>query len=97
MRRKIMTRDFYVTKSVLDTLDLSLITKIDAAICSVPVDLDYLQVFDILGDRLIHTQEVPEYTREYLLDEKHEDCKLFVIKTEEQNRRYWTVMYANEY
>ena len=92
-----MCRDFYVTKSVLDTLDLSLITKIDVAICSVTTEVDYLQIFQVIGDKFIHSQEIPEYTREYLLDEKHEDCKLFVIKTEEQNRRYWTVMYANEY
>ena len=92
-----MTRDFYVTKSVLETLDLGLITEIDAAICSVPMDLDYLQVFDVSGDRLIHTQEVPKYSREYLLDEKYSDCKLFVIKTKEKNMSYWTVMYADEY
>ena len=88
---------FYITKGVYETLDMRIITYIQALIKSMEIEVDYLQVFSISGNVLIHTQEEPEYTKEYTLSKEYKDEKLFCIRTEEENNSYWTLMFAYEY
>lgn len=88
---------FYITKGVYETLDMRIITYIQTLIKSMDIEVDYLQVFSISGNVLIHTQEIPEYTKEYALSKEYRDEKLFCIRTEEENSSYWTLMLAQEY
>lgn len=88
---------FYTTKHISETLDLKVLIKIYELITRMSGEIDYLQVFDIEDDLLIHSQEIPQYKMEYPLGKKYSDCKIFAIRTEEEDRSYWTVMYAEEY
>ncbi len=88
---------FYITKGVYETLDMRIITYIQTLIKSMDIEVDYLQVFSISDNVLIHTQEVPEYIKEYTLSKEYRDEKLFCIRTEEENSNYWTLMLAHEY
>ncbi len=92
-----MRENFYVTKGVNERLNIRLVIYIQTLIDTLEVEKDYLQIFDISGDKLIHTQEEPSYKREYRLSKKHKNEKLFCIRTDEENRSYWTLMYASEY
>ena len=63
-----------------------------------PVDKDYLQVFYLSADngrqRIKHTQEIPEYTKEYVLKVNSPITeKIFVI----DDKAYSTMILANEY
>ena len=63
-----------------------------------PVDKDYLQVFSLSEyngkQRIIHTQEIPEYKKEYVLNiSKTVTAKVFVIDDETHS----TMLLANEY
>ncbi len=56
-------------------------------------EVDYLQVITIENNTLIHTQEIPEYKKEYILSISTENCKLFFIDSGE----YSTLMFNHEY
>ena len=63
-----------------------------------PVDIDYLQVFSLSAQngrqRVIHTQEVPEYKREYVFNIGTAiDAKIYVI----DSGTYSTMLFAQEY
>ena len=63
-----------------------------------PVDKDYLQGFSLSCDngrqRITHTQEVPEYRKEYVFNtDKPVTAKIFVI----DSKTYSTMLLANEY
>lgn len=63
-----------------------------------PVDKDYLQVFSLSDDngkqRIKHTQEVPEYSKEYVfITDKPITTKIFVI----DDKTHSTMLLANEY
>ena len=63
-----------------------------------PVDKDYLQVFYLSAkggrQRIKHTQEVPEYSKEYVLKiNTHITEKIFVI----DDGAYSTMMLSSEY
>ena len=63
-----------------------------------PVDRDYLQVFSLSADngrqRVKHSQEVPEYSKEYVFNiGKPVTEKIFVIDDETHS----TMLLANEY
>lgn len=92
-----MNKTFYTTRTVMETLDFKLLTNIAAIISSLTGEVDYLQVFHIKGNTMVHSQEVPEMRYEYTLSKKYEDCKIFAIRTDEEKKSYWTIMYAEEY
>lgn len=92
-----MKEKFYVTKGINENLDMRLVIYIQTILATMEVEVDYLQVFHISGNTLIHSQEVPEYTRKYRLSKKYSDEKLFCIRTTEKKNRYWTLMFAHEY
>ena len=63
-----------------------------------PVDKDYLQVFSLSSDngrqRIIHSQEIPEYKKEYVLNVgKPVTEKIFVI----EDQTHSTMLLAKEY
>lgn len=63
-----------------------------------PVDKDYLQVFSLSDyngkQRIKHTQEVPEYSKEYVFNtDKPITTKIFVI----DDKTHSTMLLANEY
>ena len=63
-----------------------------------PVDKDYLQVFSLSSDngrqRIIHSQEIPEYQKEYVLNVGSPVTeKIFVI----DDQTHSTMLLANEY
>lgn len=92
-----MKEEFYVTKGINEKLDIRMVIYIQTLIETMEVEKDYLQVFNISDDTLIHTQEEPDYRKEYRLSKKYKDEKLFCIRTKDINSSYWTLMYANEY
>lgn len=92
-----MKENFYTTKAIAETLDMRLLINIQTLIASMEKDSDYLQIFTIEGDKLTHSQEVPEYSKEYRLHKKYKDEKIFAIRTEEEKRSYWTIMFCSEY
>ncbi len=92
-----MKEKFYVTKKINERLDMRLIFYIQTLIDTMEVEHDYLQVFSISGNILIHTQEEPNYQKEYRLNKKYKDDKLFCIRTDKEKESLWTLMYANEY
>ena len=64
----------------------------------IPVDKDYLQVFSLSEDKgkqkIKHTQEVPEYSKEYVFNTGTAvTAKIFVIDDETHS----TMLLANEY
>ena len=63
-----------------------------------PVDIDYLQVFSLSAQngrqRVIHTQEVPEYKREYVFNIGTAiNAKIYVI----DDGTYSTMLFTQEY
>ena len=63
-----------------------------------PVDKDYLQVFSLSDEngrqRIKHTQEIPEYCKEYVLNTgTHISEKIFVI----DDSTHSTMLLAKEY
>jgi uroporphyrinogen-III decarboxylase len=92
-----MKEMFYTTKAIAEILDIRLLINIQTLIASMKKDADYLQVFTIEGYKLTHSQEVPEYSKEYRLHKKYKDEKIFAIRTEEEKRSYWTIMFCSEY
>lgn len=87
----------YVTCGVMREVDLSLQLLLWQLIDALPPPRDYLQVFNFTkeGDKLkiTHTQEVPAYRREYLLDAPVFVGKIYVIDDGEQS----VMLLANEY
>ena len=62
----------FITSGVANTIPELLQIIMWELINKLPVDRDYLQVFslspDIKGQRIIHSQENPDYQKEYVLN-----------------------------
>ena len=89
---------FYVTRGVSDKIPLPLQIIMWELIKDLPVDTDSLQVFSLSEENgrqvLKHSQEVPEYEKEYILDmEEVITEKIFVIDDETHS----TMLLASEY
>lgn len=88
----------YVTKGVCETIPPLLQIFMWERIRTMPVEKDYLQVFNLSknGNRqsIIHTQEVPEYRKEYyILSDNAVNSKIFVI----DDNTHSTMLLAEEY
>jgi uroporphyrinogen-III decarboxylase len=92
-----MKENFYTTKAIAESLDMRLLINIQTLIASMEKDADYLQIFTIEGDKLTHSQEIPGYRQVYRLHKKYKEDKIFAIRTEEEKRSYWTIMFCSEY
>lgn len=89
---------FYVTRGVSDNIPLPLQIIMWELIEDLPADKDSLQVFSLSEENgrqvLKHSQEVPEYEKEYILDiEEPITEKIFVIDDETHS----TMLLASEY
>ena len=62
----------FITRGVSEEISVSLQLLMWEMIHNLPVDKDYLQVFSLSEkdgkQRIIHTQEEPEYEKEYVLN-----------------------------
>lgn len=62
----------FITKGVSENIPIPLQVLMWEMIRTLPVDKDYLQVFSLSEkdgkQRIIHTQEEPEYEKEYVLN-----------------------------
>lgn len=89
----------YATKGVCETIPLLLQIIIWELIKQMPVDSrDYLQVFNLSCDngrqKIIHSQEEPEYSKEYVFDTGMPITeKIFVI----DDGTHSTMILAEEY
>lgn len=88
----------FITKGVSENIPPPLQCLMWELIHNMPVDKDYLQVFCLSEyngkQRIIHSQEVPEYSNEYVLDIGNPiTAKVFVIDDETHS----TMLLANEY
>lgn len=89
----------YATKGVCETVPPLLQIIMWELIKQIPVDKqDYLQVFSLSAkdgrQRIKHTQEVPEYSKEYVISTENPITeKVFVIDDKTQS----TMILANEY
>ena len=89
---------FYVTRGVSDNIPLPLQIIMWELIEDLPVDKDGLQVFSLSEENgrqvLKHSQEVPEYEKEYILNiEEPITEKIFVI----DDGTHSTMLLASEY
>ena len=62
----------FITRGVVENIPIPLQLLMWEMIRTLPVDKDYLQVFSLSEkdgkQRIIHTQEEPEYKKEYVLN-----------------------------
>lgn len=87
----------YATRGVMENVNPVLLLFLWQLVDAMPLPRDYLQVFKISkeGDqiKITHTQEIPAYRREYLLDAPVFVGKIYAIDDSEQS----TMLLANEY
>ena len=94
----IFNNKHYITCSVANNIPLLLQIIMWELINQMPVDKDYLQVFSLScadgRQKIIHTQEVPEYSKEYVFNTDNPiTAKIFVI----DDKTHSTMLLANEY
>ena len=88
----------FLTRGVSEEIPVSLQLLMWEMIRTLPADKDYLQVFSLSEyngkQRIVHTQEVPEYKKEYVFDfDTKVTGKVFVI----DDSTHSTMLLANEY
>ena len=95
--------EIYLTKSIKERLDLRLligITKLlkNKILNCKEEDLDYLQIFEVKNNRLIHRQEEPEKSEEYILNGKFNNAKVLAVQgMDREIGKYWTIMFPEDY
>lgn len=89
----------YLTRKISSKLNRYLLEKIISIIKEKDnLKIDYLQIFEVNNNQLINIQEEPEKTEIYNLAYKFkEKVKIWAIKSEEQAKKYWTIMFPEEY
>ena len=89
----------FITKGVMENVPLHLQFFLWLCIEVMPLEKNYLRVFEFVKTdgkyKIIHTQEKPEYRKEYLMpeDAPYFIGKVFVIDDE----THTTMLLANEY
>ena len=88
----------YATARISEEVDPMIQFFMWVCIDMLPCETDYLQVFDLIavpeGLKVIHTQEIPKYKREFLIPcAKPLSGKIFIIDDGE----YATMLFADEY
>ena len=101
--RKMFQGKRFVTRGVVDTIppevQLFLWSLLDSLIAKRTVELDYLQVFELVGaggqQTIIHRQEMPDYQAVYQFDNVVSPLngKLYVI----DDFTYATMLLCQEY
>ena len=89
----------FITRGISDAVPTNLQLLMWELIDETPGDKDYLQVFSLSAEngkqKIVHTQEVPEYSAEYVFDCEEEPItsKIFVI----DDVTHATMLLASEY
>ena len=93
----------YMTRHISENLDLRLLTSVMALLNNKILktreeDLDYLQIFEIKNNKLIHSQEQPKQSKEYNLVGNFKDTKVWAVRGEDERvGEYWTIMFPEDY
>lgn len=97
-------KNMIITKGINETLDLRILEFIINTLQTmgdkkVGEDIDYLQVFETNGNKLINSSEMPEKKEEYILPFKYEENTVIwaMHGIDEKYGEYWTIMYPSEY
>lgn len=97
-------KSIIITKGINETLDLRILEFIINTLQTmgdkkVGEDIDYLQVFETNGNKLINSSEMPEKKEEYILPFKYgENTVIWAIHgIDEKYGQHWTIMYPSEY
>ena len=62
------------------------------------IEYRIFQIFEVNNNQLINSQEKPEKSEKYNLAYKFkEKIKIWAIKSEEETKKYWTIMFPEEY
>ena len=89
----------YLTRKISSKLNKYLLEKIISIIKEKDNSkIDYFQIFEVNNNQLINSQEEPEKSEIYNLAYKiKEKIKIWAIETEEETKKYWTIMFPEEY
>ena len=93
----------YMTRNISENLDLRILTSVMALLNNKVLktkkeDMDYLQIFEINNNKLIHSQEQPKQSKEYNLAGHFKDIKVWAVRGEdEKSGEYWTIMFPEDY
>ncbi|ALF21082.1 DUF960 domain-containing protein [Fusobacterium animalis] len=89
----------YLTRKISSKLNKYLLEKIISIIKEKDNSkIDYFQIFEVNNNQLINSQEKPEKSEIYNLAYKFkEKIKIWAIKSEEEAKKYWTIMFPEEY
>ncbi len=89
----------YLTRKISSKLNKYLLEKIISIIKEKDNSkIDYFQIFEVNNNQLINSQEEPEKSEIYNLVYKFkEKIKVWAIKSEEETKKYWTIMFPEEY
>lgn len=92
-------KNIFITNKIYKNLDIRLLVIIISLLKNNKIkNLDYLQIFEIKNNMLIHKQEVPSLLTTYNLEEKFDNIEIWAIQNRDiSNKDYWTILYPNEY
>ena len=95
--------NIYITKHIEENLDLRLLIIVsillEQKISKLPKEnIDYLQIFEVKNNKLLHRQEVPEQSEEYILQGNFKNTKIWAVRNEDINfNETWKIMFPEEY
>lgn len=95
--------NLHITKGIVENLDLRLLITVSILLeqktSKLPKeDIDYLQIFEIKNNKLLHRQEVPEQSEVYILKGNFENIKIWAVRNEDINfNETWKIMFPEEY
>lgn len=95
--------NLHITKGIWENLDLRLLITVSILLEQkisklTKEDIDYLQIFEIKNNKLVHRQEVPEQSEEYILKGNFKNTKIWVVRNEDINfNETWKIMFPEEY
>ena len=95
--------NLHITKGIGENLDLRLLITVsillEEKISKLPKeDIDYLQIFEVKNNKLLHRQEVPEQSEEYILQGNFKNIKIWAVRNEDINfNETWKIMFPEEY
>lgn len=92
-------KNIFITNKIYKNLDIRLLVKIISLLKNNKIkNLDYLQIFEIKNNMLIHKQEILSLLTTYNLEEKFDNMKIWAIQNKDiSNKDYWTILYPDKY
>lgn len=94
--------EIFITKSIQEKLKFSTLTQILKILenrKNEKVEIDYLQIFKIEKNRIINSQKIPKYEKEYKLKTNEQSKKIiWAIKDIDPIiGEYWTILFPKDY